>query len=65
MEAFQKEVRKLNQLVNENEQGMSTWWGILDERMSNLFEMYYGVDTELLNMSELRKQTEAKRTKVS
>lgn len=42
MEKFKKEVAKLQQLVNEDEQGISMWWGILDERMENLFEMYYG-----------------------
>jgi hypothetical protein len=42
MEKFKEEVRKLQSLVNADEQGIGMWWGFLDERMQNLFEMYYG-----------------------
>jgi len=42
IEKFKEEVRKLNKLLDEDEQGIISWWGMLDERMKNLFEMYYG-----------------------
>lgn len=42
MEKFKEEVAKLFSLVNEDEQGVGMWWGFLDERMQNIFEMYYG-----------------------
>jgi len=63
MEKFKEEVSKLNRLVIEGEQGLSCWWSFLDERMTNLFEMYYGVDPNLINMSELRRRTVASKRK--
>ena len=42
MKKFKEEVKKLQQLVNEDEQGVGMWWAFLDERMQNLFKMYYG-----------------------
>lgn len=42
MEKFKEAVKKLNQLVNEDEQGIAMWWGQLDEQVQNIFEMYYG-----------------------
>lgn len=49
MENFKKEVEKLNQLVQEDEQGMGTWWMMLDERIQNIFKMYYGFKPSALN----------------
>ncbi|MCD6436373.1 MAG: hypothetical protein J7L15_08335 [Clostridiales bacterium] len=54
MEEFKEEVKKLNQLVISDEQGMMCWWGFLDERMTNLFKMYYGVEPDLMKARQLR-----------
>ena len=42
MKKLKEEVKKLNQLLEEDEQGIGMWWAFLDERINNICEMYYG-----------------------
>ena len=42
IEKLKEEVKKLNQLLEENEQGMGTWWLFIDERIENICKLYYG-----------------------
>lgn len=44
IEQFKEEVEKLNKLLNADEQGLGTWWNMLDNRVKSLFKMYYGYE---------------------
>jgi len=39
---LKEEAQKLAQLLEENEQGYSSWWSILDKRINNINLLYYG-----------------------
>ena len=42
IEKFKEEVKKLNNLLEDEQTGLSTWWIFLNKNMEEITKMYYG-----------------------